>query len=46
MPDVQKILSRQVLEPWVATPEEFAKRVKVDYERYAKLIKMTGARVE
>jgi tripartite-type tricarboxylate transporter receptor subunit TctC len=46
MPDVQQNLNNQVLEPWIATPEAFAARIKIDYEKYAKLIKMTGARVE
>jgi tripartite-type tricarboxylate transporter receptor subunit TctC len=28
------------------TPEEFDARIKVDYEKYGKLIKLTGARVD
>lgn len=44
--DVQKVLSNQVLEPWPTTPEEFDARIKADYEKYSKLIKMTGARSE
>ena len=45
-PDVMQSLTNQVLDPWPSTPEEFAARIKVDYEKYAKLIKLTGAKVE
>jgi len=43
LPDVQRVLSAQVLEPWPATPDEFAARLKADYEKYSRLIKLTGA---
>lgn len=46
LPDVQKVLSNGVLEPWPATPDQFAAHIKADYEKYAKLIKLTGARSE
>jgi tripartite-type tricarboxylate transporter receptor subunit TctC len=45
-PDVARILSSQTLDPWFMTPEEFAQRLKSDYEKYEKLIKLTGARVD
>ncbi len=45
-PDVVKKLESQALDPWTSTPDEFAQRIKVDYEKYGKLIKMTGAKVE
>jgi tripartite-type tricarboxylate transporter receptor subunit TctC len=44
--DVAQSLSNQVLDPWPSTPEEFAARIKVDYEKYGRLIKLTGAKVE
>jgi tripartite-type tricarboxylate transporter receptor subunit TctC len=44
--DVQQNLAGQALEAITATPEEFASRVKSDYEKYAKLIRMAGARIE
>ncbi len=44
--DVQQNLAGQALEAIIATPEEFASRVKADYEKYAKLIRMAGARIE
>ena len=45
-PDVARTLSSQTLDPWFMTPEEFARRLKTDYDKYEKLIKLTGARIE
>jgi tripartite-type tricarboxylate transporter receptor subunit TctC len=45
-PDVVQKLEAQALDPWTSTPEEFNARIKVDYEKYGKLIKLTGAKVE
>ncbi len=45
-PDVANSLTNQVLDPQPSTPEEFAQRIKVDYEKYGKLIKAVGARVD
>ena len=45
-PDVARILSSQTLDPWFTTPEEFAKRLKSDDEKYEKLIKLTGAKID
>ena len=33
-------------EPYVTTPEEFATRMKGDYEKYGKLIRSIGVKVE
>jgi len=44
--DVIQKLESQALDPWTSTPEEFAQRIKVDYEKYGKLIKLTGAKVD
>ena len=44
--DVVQKLEAQALDPWTSTPEEFNARLKVDYEKYGKLIKLTGATVE
>ncbi len=44
--DVAQSLSNQALDPWPSTPEEFAARIKVDYEKYGRLIKLTGAKVD
>ena len=46
LPDVAASLSAQALDPWASTPEEFATRLKADYDKYAQLIKLTGARIE
>ncbi len=45
-PDVARILSSQTLDPWFTTPEEFDARLKADYAKYAKLIALTGARID
>lgn len=44
--DVVQKLENQVLDPWASTPEEFNARLKVDYEKYGKLIQLTGAKIE
>ncbi|HZM44985.1 MAG TPA: tripartite tricarboxylate transporter substrate binding protein [Burkholderiales bacterium] len=45
-PDVVKILGAQALDPMIMTVDEFAQRLKKDYDRYEKVIKATGARVD
>ena len=45
-PDVAKTLSSQTLDAWFTTPEEFSRRLKADYEKYDKLIKLTGAKID
>lgn len=42
MPDVIQQLALQGAEPWFMTPEQFAKRLTEDYEKYGKLTKLTG----
>ena len=44
--DIQEKLSNQALDPWPSTPDEMNKRLRVDYEKYGKLIKLTGAKIE
>jgi tripartite-type tricarboxylate transporter receptor subunit TctC len=46
LPEVAASLSAQALDPWSSTPEEFAVRLKNDYDKYAQLIKLTGARID
>jgi tripartite-type tricarboxylate transporter receptor subunit TctC len=43
-PDATKILGAQALDPMPMTVDEFAKRLKTDYDKYEKLINTTGAR--
>jgi tripartite-type tricarboxylate transporter receptor subunit TctC len=34
------------VEAWITTPGEFAKAIRDDYAKYAKLVKDVGARVD
>ena len=45
-PDLQSKLMSQALDPWPTTPDEMNRQLKSDYEKYGKLIKLTGAKVE
>jgi tripartite-type tricarboxylate transporter receptor subunit TctC len=45
-PDVASSLINQVLDPQPSTPEEFAQRIKIDYEKYGKLVKAVGVRID
>ena len=45
-PAVAKNLSSQTLDPMHMTPEQFAQRLKSDYEKYEKVVKLSGARIE
>lgn len=44
--DVAKVLTTSGLVPWIATRAAFAKRVAIDYEKYARLIRESGAKIE
>lgn len=46
LPDIVQKLDNQALDPWPSTPEEFSAHMKADFEKYAKLIKLTGAKIE
>ena len=43
---VAEKLSSQTLGPMFMTPEQFTARLKSDYDKYAKAIKESGARVD
>jgi tripartite-type tricarboxylate transporter receptor subunit TctC len=45
-PGVASKLSAQTLEPLTMTPEQFAARLKSDYVKYEKLVKLSGARID
>lgn len=45
-PNVAAKLSAQTLDPMHMTPEQFAERLKSDYDKYAKVVKISGARVD
>lgn len=46
LPDVIKTLENQALDPSPSTVDQFNATIKTDYEKYGKLIKLTGAKVE
>lgn len=45
-PEVNKRLGDLALDPLFMTPEQFAQRLKSDYDKYAKVIALSGAKVE
>jgi tripartite-type tricarboxylate transporter receptor subunit TctC len=45
-PDVAEKLKSQTLDPLFMTPEQFARRLKSDYDKYEKVIKVSGAKVD
>ncbi len=46
LPDVAHSLSGQGLDPWSSTPEEMGVRLRSDYDKYAQLIRITGATID
>ena len=46
MPDVAEKLKGQTLDPMFMTPEQFAQRLKSDYDKYEKVIKIAGATID
>jgi tripartite-type tricarboxylate transporter receptor subunit TctC len=46
MKDVSDNLKSQTLDPMFMTPEEFARRLKTDYDKYEKVIRVSGAKVD
>ncbi|HJQ62886.1 MAG TPA: tripartite tricarboxylate transporter substrate binding protein [Burkholderiales bacterium] len=45
-PGVASKLSAQTLDPMHMTPDQFAQRIKSDYDKYAKVVKISGAKVD
>ena len=45
-PGVASKLSAQTLDPMPMTPEQFASRLKSDYDKYEKVVKISGARID
>ena len=45
-PGVASKLTAQTLDPMPMTPEEFAQRLKSDYDKYEKVVKISGAKIE
>jgi tripartite-type tricarboxylate transporter receptor subunit TctC len=46
LPDIVQKLEHQALDPSPSTTEEFNARIRTDYDKYGKLIKSIGARIE
>ena len=46
MPEVAANLKAQTLDPLIMSPEQFAQRLKSDYDKYEKVIKVTGAKID
>jgi tripartite-type tricarboxylate transporter receptor subunit TctC len=46
MADVSATLKSQTLDPLIMTPEQFAARIKSDYDKYGKVIKAAGAKID
>ena len=45
-PGVASNLSAQSLDPMYMTPEEFAKTLKAEYDKYENVVKLSGARID
>ena len=45
-PDTIKVLGAQTLDPMPMSPDEFAKLLKTDYDKYEKVIKLSGAKLD
>jgi tripartite-type tricarboxylate transporter receptor subunit TctC len=45
-PGVASRLSAQTLDPLPMTPEQFAARLKADYEKYEKVVRISGAKID
>ena len=44
--EIRQRLSAQAFEPWTSTPEEFARVIRRDHERWGRIVKASGARVD
>jgi tripartite-type tricarboxylate transporter receptor subunit TctC len=45
-PGVASKLTMQTLDPMHMTPEQFAQRIKSDYDKYERVVKASGARID
>jgi tripartite-type tricarboxylate transporter receptor subunit TctC len=45
-PDTAKILGAQTLDPMPMTPDQFAKLLQVDFDKYERVIKLSGAKLD
>jgi len=45
-PEIRQRLSAQAFELWTSTPEEFAQVIRTDHEKWGRIVKASGARVD
>lgn len=45
-PEMRQRLSAQAFEPWTSTPQEYARVIRGDYERWGRIVKASGARID
>jgi tripartite-type tricarboxylate transporter receptor subunit TctC len=45
-PEIRQRLSAQAFEVWTSTPEEFARVIRADHEKWGRIVKASGARVD
>ena len=46
MPEVKERFNAGGFEPYAAAPEEFANRIRSDFEKYGKPVKRIGAKAD
>jgi tripartite-type tricarboxylate transporter receptor subunit TctC len=44
--EIRQRLSAQAFEPWTSTPEEFARVIRSDHEKWGRIVKASGARID
>ena len=45
-PEIRQRLSAQAFEPWTSSPEEFGRVIHADYEKWGRIVKASGAKVD
>lgn len=45
-PEVRQRVNAQAFELWTSTPDEFTKVIRTDYDRWGKIVKASGAKID
>jgi tripartite-type tricarboxylate transporter receptor subunit TctC len=45
-PDIRQRLSAQAFELWTGSPEEFSRVIRADHEKWGRIVRASGARVD
>jgi len=45
-PEIRQRISAQMFELWTSTPEEFTRVIRTDHEKWGRIVKASGARVD